>query len=78
MVELFSLDSNHLKKISEYKKSQLRLNSTEVRDENLASSDKDSIAHFRAKSECGGTEVSRYKQKQKILSQQERTEKTDK
>ena len=73
-MELTGLYSNPLKKISDFKKSLPLLNVSNVGVHNSDLSDEDSIAHFCKIGKYGDIEVTRYRQKQKILSEQERTQ----
>jgi len=73
-VELAGLYSNPLKKISGFKNTISTNVLTEVGDPKPDFSDKYSIPHFREKSNSDSTEVARYKQKQKRLTEEEKAE----
>ena len=74
MVELAGLYSNPLKRITAFKRSHSEEPLSGVDASGIASPNINSLAHFRQNSKYGDREVTRYRQKQKILSDKEKLE----
>ena len=68
MVDLAGLYSNPLKRITSFKRSHPNNSLSEVDASGATSSDINSVSRFRKNSKYGDQEVTRHKQKQKILS----------
>lgn len=73
-VDLAGLYSNPLKRITSFKRSHPNNSLSEVDASGAASSDINSVSRFRKNSKYGDQEVTRHKQKQKILSDKEKLE----
>lgn len=74
LMELAGLYSNPLKRITAFKRSHSEEPLSGVDASGIASPNINSLAHFRQNSKYGDREVTRYRQKQKILSDKEKLE----